>query len=416
MMKGKVFAVFAVVFAMILGGAFAATFEGGELNVTVNGKTNLSLVGEGAFGFDTTYFDNNVILMADNAGTIYGMISRDNKDGSGTATDLTPPTFKFNDTLLMDNATRLSDFGFDCDAAGNYCPANYSEMTDLVLDPGIGGSALNIMGNLVLQNLTGTLGGKAINTWYIVNWNQATPFTLNESVSSSFDLPLFAPLRFYKNPAQDLAAVVIDFLPDTPAYILSNQSYAFQRIRFNKDSDGTQVARTASGNPTYKALTLYNSTTPILYFNYPLSQVNNASEAYTVSSVLQYSMDSPYPMGGNFPLGYWATTGLNQRGATNGDTGYAPNDPFTTAEYVETSCDLQNYYPLQNGTCILFGSPPPAPPTGMFLLLNGGFIQAVAGIAMAMVAMFVMIAYTKGKDGTKDVNDAFEFFGRWGEK
>ena len=340
---------------LVLGMGFS-TFEGGELNVTVNGKTNLSLVGEGAFGFDTTYFDNNIILQVSNAGTVYGVISSDNKDGSGTATDLTPPTFKFNDTLLMDNATRLSNFGFDCDAVGNYCPANYSEITDFVLDPDVGGNALNIMGNLALQNLSGSLGGKAINTWYTVNWRQATNFTFNESISSSFDLPLFAPLKFYKNTAQGLGAVVIDFLPDTPAYILSNQSYAFQRIRFNRDSDGVQVARVYGGNGTYKALILDNSTVPIIYFNYPLSSVNNASEAYTVSSVLQYSMDTPYPVAGNLPLGYWATTGLNQRGATNGDTGYAPNDPFTTAEYVETTCDLQNYYPLTNGSCVLYGT------------------------------------------------------------
>lgn len=386
---------------LVLGMGFS-TFEGGELNITVNGKTNLSLVGEGAFGFDNTFFDNNVVLMVNSAGTIYGLISHDQKGGSGDDPDLTPPTFRFNDTQLSDNATRLSNFGFDCDAVGNYCPANYSEITDFVLDPENGDNALNIMGNLALQNLTGSPENAGINTWYVANWNQATNFTFNESISSAFDIPMVAPMRFYKNTVQGIGAIVMDFLPDTPAYLSSNQSLDYLRVRVNRNSDGAISARVASGNPTYKALLLDNATTPTIYFNYPLANVSNSAELYTVSIVRQMSMDSPYPVSGNFPLGYIMTTGMNQRGNVNGDTGYAPNSAFNITEYVETTCDLQNYYPLTNGSCVLYGTytAPVTTTTYSPTYRTGDFVgivfDALGNIGTTIVACAGLIALGAG--------------------
>lgn len=378
-------------------------FPGGELNITVNGKTDLTLVGEGAFPADDYYLDNQFNVKVTNGSLTYALSVGQIKN----STNLSAPTIIVNDTNLVDNTTVQNNMGFNCASAGHYCAANLSEITNFSLNYPSGDSIV-IAGNLMIRNLSNTKG--AVNTWYALATDGNAPVDFDEAFTSSFDIPVFRPLTFYKNTANGQAAVIAGFLPDTPAYLLNASTDPFVRLRVNRNSDGVRVMQVNTGGSAGKALVLNNSTTPLLFFEYPLTNVSNPAELYTVSAAISTNAVAPYPLGGNIPLGFEVSMGVGQRGNVQGDTGLG-SDAFNVTEYVETSCDLSAFYPLTNGSCVLYGTyVPPVTPGYHPTYTTGDFVKitfdTLGGIGVAVKTLAVLVAlgvgymFATGKLGT----------------
>lgn len=148
-------------------------------------------------------------------------------------------------------------------------------------------------------------------------------------------------LEFYKNSANDRAAVFAPYLADTDASFLANSLVC---IRFADQYTGEERAYADSFSDCrgiYRAsIEDGNPASPGFFFQIPFGQVNDPSADYSVSIAWQNGTAGRLDNNNTF----LQIISINQRGW--GDIW--GTDPFNVSEFAETNCDLYYERPLAN--------------------------------------------------------------------
>ena len=381
-----------------------------SINQTLNGATDLTTCDDDLLDIDnpmTTYRDLQVLAHHYNPGDFknyYLCLDGGAVQASAAAQQYAPfPTFFLNDSSV--SWQTCTNNGIDCYTdPGVICVNHTQDFNGFVLDDG-NGDYFNFGSNIYPGSDIPTNFSHAY-VWY---GPQVYSYAFEEDIGIRMNIPLFLPLVFYRNPSQDILTVVarqalgncktpdgvFDFAPyNTPG----------ARARYNLDSDGSFVAQADN----YMGAYVVNSTErKMLVFTVPYSNFTSPeTDLYTVSVAIYQSRSTlAFLDDGEMVL---SASAMGQRGYNGGDDG--GTDPFNMSEAIETSCDLNTTVPYGDDCVIFYGLPPaPVPelPTGMFIGLQVPFIQALAGIAVSLVALFFFMSYTKGQDGTSRIDEVF---------